>query len=465
MPVFLILLMLWAVPGFGQAPRTTRKPVAAGAKPKVEKAAESAHAWPIGSLKVDGNRIYSSDQILTAAGLKIGQMAGKDEFEAARDRLLATGGFESVGYNFAPAATGSNEFAASFQVVEIAQVFPFRFDALTVDQSALRSFLKQKEPLFDKTLPATKEVLARVARETEEFLAKSGHPEKVVGKLSNEGSKELNVVFSPGNLPSVAEVKFKGNETIPTQTLQQSIAGVAVGSVYSAERFQQLLGTSIRPLYEAKGKIRVVFPKLETEAAKDVNGLIVTVSVVEGPVFNLGKVTLAGVPGATTLLKEAKFKSDEPANFTEIEEGIERIRAALRRTGYMQVKSETERKIDDKEKKVDVVVHVELGALFSFGKLNIEGLDIQSEPQIRKLWTLKPGAPFNAEYPNFFLARVRENGYFDNLGDTKSKLDTDDKSKIVDVTLIFKSDGQALPTIGPARDAIDKKRRKEQGGP
>src|SRR3954452_30515 len=127
MPVLLILLILWAAPGFGQAPRATRKPVAADAKPKVEKAAEPAHAWPIGSLKVDGNRIYASDQILAAAGLKVGQMAGKDEFEAARDRLLATGAFESVGYNFAPVATGSNEFAASFQVVEIAQVFPFRF--------------------------------------------------------------------------------------------------------------------------------------------------------------------------------------------------------------------------------------------------------------------------------------------------------------------------------------------------
>jgi outer membrane protein assembly factor BamA len=131
----------------------------------------------------------------------------------------------------------------------------------------------------------------------------------------------------------------------------------------------------------------------------------------------------------------------------------------------MQVKSETERKVDDKEKKVDVVVHVEPGVMFSFGKLKIEGLDIQSEPQIRKLWALKPGAPFNTEYPNFFLARVREDGYFDNLGNTKSKLDTDDKSKIVDVTLIFTSDGKALPTIGPARDAIDKARRKQQGAP
>ena len=69
----------------------------------------------------------------------------------------------------------------------------------------------------------------------------------------------------------MAEVKFTGNSAIPTPTLQQTIAGVAVGAIYSDARFQQLLDTSIRPLYEAKGKIRVSFPKLETDSIRRMN--------------------------------------------------------------------------------------------------------------------------------------------------------------------------------------------------
>jgi outer membrane protein insertion porin family len=457
MRVLLLVLLVWVIPGFGQTARP-KKP-AATSKPAVEKPSEPAKAWPVGSLQVEGNRIYSTQQILAAAGLKVGQIAGKDEFEAARDRILATGAFESVGYKFGPAETGAKQFAASFQVIEIAQVFPFRFDALG-DEIALRNWIKQKEPLFAKTIPGTKEVLARVARETEEFLAKAGHPEPIAGKLIGEGTKELTVVFGPTTLPSVAEVKFIGNEVIPAQTLQQTIAGVAVGAVYSAPRFQQILDTTIRPLYEAKGKILVRFPKLDTEPAKDVDGLIVKVQVSEGPTFKLGDVTLAGVPGSSTLLKEAKFKSGEQANFNEIEEAVERIRSIERRAGYMLVKSEVERKIDEKEKKVDLVVHIDRGALFSFGKLNIQGLDIQNEPQIRKLWAMKPGVPFNSEYPTFFLARVKDDGYFDNLGKTTSKLDVDDKNKIVDVTLVFSSDGKARPAIGPERDAQERREKR-----
>ena len=34
---------------------------------------------------------YTAEQLLAVAGLKIGQVAGKSDFEAARDRLIATG--------------------------------------------------------------------------------------------------------------------------------------------------------------------------------------------------------------------------------------------------------------------------------------------------------------------------------------------------------------------------------------
>jgi len=38
--------------------------------------------------------------LLAVAGLKIGQVAGKPEFDAARDKLVACGAFETVGYKF-----------------------------------------------------------------------------------------------------------------------------------------------------------------------------------------------------------------------------------------------------------------------------------------------------------------------------------------------------------------------------
>ena len=36
------------------------------------------------------------------AGLHVGQKAGKSEFDAAREKLEATGAFDQVSYRFAP---------------------------------------------------------------------------------------------------------------------------------------------------------------------------------------------------------------------------------------------------------------------------------------------------------------------------------------------------------------------------
>src|SRR6266540_1731922 len=81
--VWLLLLLLLPAHGFAQA------------KPGPKR-------WPIERLTVEGLKNYSPQQTLAAAGLKTGQLAGQQDFEAARDRLLATGVFETVGYKFAP---------------------------------------------------------------------------------------------------------------------------------------------------------------------------------------------------------------------------------------------------------------------------------------------------------------------------------------------------------------------------
>jgi len=53
-----------------------------------------------------------------------------------------------------------------------------------------------------------------------------------------------------------------------------------------------MLDASIRPIYDARGRVRVSFPKIETEKAKDVEGLIVTVTVDEGDSYDWAKCVL-----------------------------------------------------------------------------------------------------------------------------------------------------------------------------
>jgi outer membrane protein insertion porin family len=403
--------------------------------------------WPIATLDVQGNKNYSTADVLAVAGLKVGDTAGKEEFEAARDRLIATGAFESVGYRFDPLPGAQKGYAASFQVLEIAQVYPLRFESIHADTKAITEHLRKTEPLFSDKIPGTKQMLDRITKAVEDWLAKTGQKEPIIAKLTSTEPGKIEIVIQPRTLPSVAEIAFSGNKAISTQQLREAVAGPAVGAVYSEPKFREILDNSVRPLYEALGRLRVEWTKIDAVPAKGVNGLAINVQVNERDEFKLRHVELAK-PDAEdkaafdekALIKLGAFETDQIANFNKIRAGVGLIEQSLRKRGYLEAKSKMDRSIDDAAKAVDIKLAIDPGPLFTFGQLHIKGLDIESEPVIRKLWAMKKGQPFNIEYPDFFLDKIRADGVFDNLGRTKSAIDQNPATGTVDVTLIFEGE-------------------------
>jgi outer membrane protein assembly factor BamA len=394
--------------------------------------------WPIESLAVEGNSIYSAAEVLGAAGLKLGQLAGKEELEAARARLMETGYFGSAGYRFKPSASGKG-IAATLEISEIAEVYPIGFDRLEAPSQELAAVLKASDPLYRDKIPASRQVLERYAKSIESLLAARGDKTAVVGKLAADRENRLTVVFGPSAPPPViAEVRFAGNIVLPSSVLQEAITGAAVGAPYTEAGLRDFLDASVRPLYEARGRIRVAFPKVAVEKAQRVEGVAVTVEVSEGEVYSLGAVRLAGenLP-EQELRKAAAFRVGEIVDFSEIEAGLDRIKSTLRRSGYLKVETQAERAVNDEQKKVDLAISIEPGPRYLFGRLTIEGLALDEEAEVKRLWSLKPGVPFDAEYPDYFLQRMSEDGVFDNLGKTRAAAKIDDASRTVDVSLFF----------------------------
>jgi outer membrane protein insertion porin family len=437
----LVFLLVAVMMGLAQAPPTSRRtaPSKAAAAPKTPPAAP-ADKWPIVKLGVEGNQHYNSQQVLALAGLKVGQVAGKEEFDAARDRLVASGFFEMVAYSFEP-APGQDGEIGTFQVTEVEPTYPVRFEALDVPAAELEALLHARDPLFSTaSVPPSKPVLDRYVGWIQELLASKGSAEKVVARVDTAGADKLGIVFRPArNLPVVAQVIFDGNKVVPQNALRDAISGVAVGVPYTEEHFRELLNTGVRPLYEARGRLRVAFTKIRTEPAKDVQGLHVFVTLEEGDSFQLNKLEIARPSPLRPedLLKAGDIPTGEAVNFDRIGEGLERMRKTLLHAGFMEAKLTTSRAIDDAKKEVVVTVHVEPGPLFLMGKLTITGLDLDGEAEMQRIWAIKEGKPFNADYPQLFLNSVRERGLFDNLGNTKPETKINDQDHTVDVTLVF----------------------------
>ena len=389
------------------------------------------------TLRIEGNHHISAAKIIAVSGLKIGRTVVKEDFETARTRLLQSGAFSNAGYEFKPSAAGTG-YDAMLEVTELNEFYPFRFEDLPAKDEVIRAALDKQNLIFTDQIPVNDAIIKRYAQTIEQALGGNVH---VVGKLGHpDGSSDLEVIFTAvGARPNVAQVAFLGNKEVPEDLLVTTFSEAVVGVPYSDAEMRRRLDSSVRPLYDARGHIRVAFPKITTVKAERVDGVVVTVTVDEGVPYNLGVVRFLGVApsDASQLARVADLKKGDVVNFDDVKTAVDKIHKRYRNNGYMHVSEKVAREVHDDSHKVDVVVTLDQGPQYHFGKLKIDGLDIFSEPEIRKMWGQREGKAFDPDFPDSFLARIREEGIFDNLGKTRSETDIDESSKIADVTLHF----------------------------
>ena len=363
----------------------------------------------------------------------------RTDFDQARKRLLATGAFQSVAYEFKPSKDDKGVDGV-LRVIEVEYWFPYRFEDLPASDDALRAMLHQQEIILGDQIPATKEVIARRQRR---------HPEGFLGgkvdmsrcKLMSDVPDHREVVFRPpGARPNIAEVHFLGNDVLPSSALVNAFAPVAVGVPYSDLTIHELLDGAVRTLYETRGRVGVTFPKIAVEKAAKIDGVSVTVTVNEGESYNLGTVKVTGVPPseAEGIKSIGKWRKGDIANLDEVRAGASKIVDRLIGNGFLKATVKVDRTVHEEDKTVDALITVNAGPQYHFGKLTIEGLDLLTEPQIRKVWIMNMGSPFRPDYPDQFLKDLRAQGIFENLGETRAEKNTDEKTKTVNVTLYFR---------------------------
>lgn len=395
--------------------------------------------FPLESVHITGNESIAAERIVAASGLKIGQPVERTDFNAARDRLLATGAFTSVGFKYGPSAKNTG-IDATFQVVETQPLYRYRFEELPASDAAIREALRKQEPVFGDVIAPTPQVMNRYASEIAKYLTSNGSPGiQVIGEITPDAAGEPSILFRPmGERRSISQVNFKGNSVLSIQELWKAINQTAIGAPYTETTFQQMLDAAVRGAYEEKGYIRVAFPRIETARSAKNEGIEITVTVDEGPQYTLGDVTITGVdpPQASQLNRMGGWKKGEIFDISIVNAGIAKIRKSFREDGYLRVVATTKRDIDDTKRTVDLDIAIQPGSLFTMGMLTIKGLDIISEPVIRKLWSLKEGAPYRESYPDAFVQMIKDEDYFDNLARTGVEADLRDNNS-VDVTLTF----------------------------
>jgi outer membrane protein assembly factor BamA len=208
---------------------------------------------------------------------------------------------------------------------------------------------------------------------------------------------------------------------------------------YTDRHFRMLVEQNLRMAYEQHGMFKVEFPSIH---AQEVSPAAVTVAttIVEGPQYKLSNVELIGenLP-ADAMLAAAQFKKGEIANWTEIQQGVWRTEVPVKRMGYTDVQSETERVLDDANQTLLLKIAFRKGPLYHFGEVRFAGLSPELEAKARKIWKMESGDPYDFMYPNDFLKAFSKIADLRWVKDVKPRAETAPGDHLKNLTLVFVS--------------------------
>jgi outer membrane protein assembly factor BamA len=400
-------------------------------------------------IRTDGLKSLPESQVVALTGLQTGAQVGKDDLQAAADKLVQCGLFAKVRYNFQSRTDG---LVVTFHVEEAPRI-PAYFDNLPwFADSELNDAIRAKLPFYDGALPQAGTVVDQAADAVSQFLAAHGLQAAVEHQIAPNpvGDGSVQLIRINAEALHIAEVQFSDPALNSSPTVRQQLPDL-LGRPYSRMTIDMFLAEQIRPLFLQKGFLRAKLGPPEVRLTGNPNKKLpeqipVFVPVNPGAVYHWKGVEWSGnnVLSTITLTNSAGLKSGDVADGMAIEAGWDRVREEYGRRGYMQAKVEPAAAYDDAAHTVAYRVRIDEGKPFRFGSMIITGLSLNAERRLRETWPIPQGQLFDKVKFEEFLTKLQVHSpdifkdlpiHYDEVGHW---LQPDEAKGTVDVLLDFK---------------------------
>lgn len=400
-------------------------------------------------VEIAGYQTLENRAIWSLTGLEIGAQVSKDDLQAASDRLVATGLFADVRYEY---KTHDSNLTVTYLVKEAPRV-PVYFDNLPwLADSELSDVIRKKLSFYDGTLPESGDVVDQAAAAVGELVASHGIQATIEHQIIASPFAEGNVqeFRMEGPTLQIAKLEF-GDETLTASKNVQQHVKELIGKPYSRLSIDLFLAEQIRPVYLKQGYLRVQLGPPEVRLTGNPNQKLpsevpIFIPVRRGAIYKwkgaswtgnstLSPFTLDGLLG---------LKPGEAADGMALEAGWDRVREEYGHRGFLEAALAPAVSYNEAARTVAYSVDVKEGPQFRFGEMVLTGLSASAERLLRAAWIVPPGEIFDkAEYEDL-LVKLQTHPdrvfgelpvHFDEVGHW---LRTDASKGVVDVLLDFK---------------------------
>ncbi len=404
---------------------------------------------PLREVHADGEKLLTEAQVIAITGLVTGAQIGRNDLQAAADRLVQSGLFAKVSYNFQTKTAG---VLVTYHVEESPRI-PVYFDNIPwFSDSELGDAIRNKFPFFDGTLPEAGAAVDHAAEAVKELLSTRGLPvsleHTVIANPNGEGNvQEIRV---EGAALQIAKLEFSDPALSASKAVQQHLSEI-LGKPYSRMTIDLFLSEAIKPIYLQQGFLRVKLGPPEIRLTgppppKLPSQIPVYVPIAPGAVYRLKEIHWKGntLVSEFTLNGLLEVKHGDVANGMRIEAAWDRAREEYGHRGYLEARVDPLPAFDDQARTVSYSVSIQEGPQFHFGKMVLTGISPAAERRLLDAWPFAAGEIFDKVKFEELLAKLQTHQeqvfgvlpvHYENVGHW---LQTDAGKNTVDVLLDFK---------------------------
>src|SRR5713101_2826448 len=209
---------------------------------------------PLREIRTEGFKSVSEAQVAVMSGLQTGAQTGKDDLQTAADKLVQSGLFAKVRYNFQSRTDG---LVVTFHVEEAPRI-PAYFDNLPwFADSELNDAIRAKLPFYDGTLPEAGAVVDQAAEALGQFLVTPGLQAAIEHQSVPNPIGDGNVLQFRINAEAlrIAGVEFSDPALNSSPAVRQELPEL-LGKPYSRTSIDMFLTEQVRPAFLQKGFLR-----------------------------------------------------------------------------------------------------------------------------------------------------------------------------------------------------------------
>mmetsp|Transcript_29485 Transcript_29485/g.57789 ORF Transcript_29485/g.57789 Transcript_29485/m.57789 type:complete len:786 (-) Transcript_29485:4119-6476(-) len=393
-----------------------------------------AQTYNFNTIRVEGNQRIESAAVANYAAIPRGTAVTAGQVNAAYQRVLASGLFETV--ELVPSGG-----TLVIKVTEYPTINRISFEGnKRLKDEALQQLVESESRRVLNPSIAERDA----ARITQAYAESGRLAARVNTRVIRRSDNRADLVFEvfEGGVVEIERIGFVGNRNFGDNRLRRVLGTKQAGllrALFKQDTFVvdriEFDKQVLRDFYLSRGYVDFRTLSVNAELSRERDGYFVTFNVEEGQQFKFGNITATSeIEGldAQTYLDTLRLKPGVVYTPTLVENAIARMERFALKQGQDFVRVDPRISRNDRDLTLDVEFVVSKGPKIFVERIDIEGNTTTLDKVIRNQFRIVEGDPFNPREIRESAERIRALGFF-AVADVNAREGSSPSQVIVDV--------------------------------